>query len=173
MHRQFGYLAPMFVLLAAAGCASVPPATQGDAAPQIAVPPQPSSRLLQQQRGERIAQGARAQLGAPYRYGGADPLGFDCSGLVRYVYGREGLLLPRTAAAQQQQAQPVDAAQLQPGDLLFFRSGAAAVDHVAIYVGEGLMIHAPRSGRVVEQRRVDDAWYARRFVAAGRAIPEL
>lgn len=171
MKRHFGSLLTMPALLAIAGCSPVRTVSRPDSAPVVVAMPPPAPQ--RSDRGEQIAQIARAQLGAPYRFGGADPLGFDCSGLVRYVFGREGILVPRTAAAQLQAAQPIELAELQPGDLLFYRSGAGPVDHVAIYVGAGLMVHAPRTGRVVEQRRLEDAWYVQRFISAGRIAAEL
>lgn len=163
-------LTASILLLAATGCATLPPAAHPDSAvmqPPVAAEP-PAARAV----GERLAQRALAQMGAPYRYGGADPLGFDCSGLVRYVFGQEGLIVPRTALAQQRAAQPISTQELEPGDLLFYRSGAGPVDHVAIYIGDGRMVHAPRSGKVVEERKIDDPWYAQRFIAAGRIAAE-
>lgn len=173
MQRHHGKVPLLLILLAATGCATVPGASRpgGDATfpdPSRAQPALPRAAQAQIVLGQRIAELARSQLGAPYRYGGADPLGFDCSGLVRYVFGKEGVIVPRTAAAQQQAAFPVPLPDLRAGDLLFYRSGSAGVDHVAIYIGDGLMVHAPRSGRTVELGRVDDTWYARRFIAAGR-----
>ncbi len=133
-----------------AGCAS---------APQRA----PSSRL-----GGEIAHNAVSLLGSPYRYGGADPAGFDCSGLVRYVHHELGIETPRTAAEQFRAARPVGINELAAGDLLFFKIDGASVSHVAIYVGEGRFVHAPRSGRPVETRSLDDAYYRPRLVGAGR-----
>jgi cell wall-associated NlpC family hydrolase len=89
---------------------------------------------------------ARKQLGAPYVYGGASPSGFDCSGLVMWVYGRLGLSLPHNAAALYGIGRPVSRSALRPGDLLFF----SGLGHVGLYVGHGRMIHAPQSGRSVE-----------------------
>ena len=86
-------------------------------------------------------------LGIPYVWGGASPgTGFDCSGLVMYVYAQLGISLPHYAAAQYQLGAPVDRSQLQPGDLVFFD----ALDHVGIYIGNGQMVHAPQTGDVVK-----------------------
>jgi len=95
---------------------------------------------------ERAVRLARTQLGVPYRYGGASPGGFDCSGLVMWAYGRVGVPLPHNAAALFGVGRAVPRAGLQPGDLLFFRG----LGHVGIYIGRGRMIHAPQSGRHVE-----------------------
>lgn len=89
---------------------------------------------------------ARTQLGVPYVYGGASPGGFDCSGLVMWVYGRLGIPLPHNAAALYSSGRPVSTEQLRPGDLVFFQG----LGHVGIYVGRGRMIHAPRTGERVE-----------------------
>jgi cell wall-associated NlpC family hydrolase len=86
-------------------------------------------------------------LGIPYLWGGASPAtGFDCSGLVMYVYAQLGISLPHYAAAQYQLGSPVDRSQLQPGDLVFFD----ALDHVGIYIGNGQFVHAPQTGDVVK-----------------------
>ena len=95
------------------------------------------------QRAVRIA---RTQLGVPYRYGGASPSGFDCSGLVMWVYGRLGISLPHNAAALYGIGRAVGRSRLRPGDLLFFHG----LGHVGLYIGHGRMIHAPQSGRTVE-----------------------
>jgi cell wall-associated NlpC family hydrolase len=92
-------------------------------------------------------------LGIPYLGGGAPPAtGFDCSGLVMYVYAQLGISLPHYAAAQYQLGTPVDRSQLQPGDLVFFD----ALDHVGIYIGNGQFVHAPQTGDVVKITALSD-----------------
>jgi murein DD-endopeptidase len=109
------------------------------------------------------------QLGAPYRFGGSDPAtGFDCSGLVSFVHAGAGIRVPRTAAAQSAAAMAVPREQLESGDLVFFRSRAGEIDHVAIYAGDGELLHAPGRGRVVERIRLDDPWFRSRYAGAGR-----
>jgi cell wall-associated NlpC family hydrolase len=95
---------------------------------------------------QRAVRLARKQLGVPYRWGGASPSGFDCSGLVSWVYGRVGVRLPHNAAALYGVGRPVPWRALRPGDLVFFQG----LGHVGLYVGHGRMIHAPQSGRRVE-----------------------
>jgi cell wall-associated NlpC family hydrolase len=95
---------------------------------------------------ERAVRLARAQLGVPYVYGGASPGGFDCSGLVMWVYGRLGLTLPHNAAALYSVGRPVAVSRMKPGDLVFFHG----LGHVGIYIGHGRMIHAPQTGERVE-----------------------
>ena len=81
----------------------------------------------------------------PYRYGGSSPSGFDCSGLVAYVYAKLGVRLPHNAAAQYSYGRSVDRGHLKPGDLVFFHG----LGHVGLYIGQGRMIHAPQSGERV------------------------
>ena len=90
---------------------------------------------------------ARAQLGKPYEWGASGPNAFDCSGLTAWAWGSVGVSLPHNAAAQQGMGTPVNEANLEPGDLVFFGSPAY---HVALYIGNGMIIHAPTSGDVVK-----------------------
>jgi len=93
---------------------------------------------------------ALAQLGTPYRWGGDEPGGFDCSGLVQAAYQAAGIALPRVAQAQYDAGPPVPAGQpLQPGDLVFFGADPADVTHVGIVVSPGEMVDAPHTGAVV------------------------
>ena len=96
--------------------------------------------------GRRAVRIAAGELGVPYRYGGSTPSGFDCSGLVAYVYGRLGVSLPHNAAAQYAFGRAVDRSHLRPGDLVFFHG----LGHVGVYIGHGRIIHAPQSGERVE-----------------------
>ena len=96
--------------------------------------------------GVRAVRIAAQQLGAPYRYAGMSPSGFDCSGLVAYVYGKLGVDLPHNAAAQYAYGRPVSRSALRPGDLVFFHG----LGHVGLYVGHGKIIHAPQTGERVE-----------------------
>ena len=96
-------------------------------------------------------------LGVPYLWGGESPGGFDCSGLVQYVFAQAGIRLPRVAAEQQTVGSPVPRSALQPGDLVFFGYPA---HHVGIYAGNGTMINAPYTGAVVRYDDINQSDYA-------------
>ena len=102
-------------------------------------------------------------LGVPYVFGGGTPSGFDCSGLVMYVYAQLGIQLPHFAAAQYTFGVPVSRANLQPGDLVFFD----ALGHVGIWIGGGELIDAPHTGSVVSIHSLS-GWYASHYVGARR-----
>lgn len=88
---------------------------------------------------------ASQYLGVPYVWGGASPAGFDCSGLVQYVYGQLGYSLPHGASGIAASGTSIPGSSAQPGDLVYYPHG-----HIGIYAGNGMMIHAPRPGRSVE-----------------------
>ncbi len=123
---------------------------------------------IPQSLGEEVAVRAIALVGKPYRYGGADLDGFDCSGLVFYIYHELGVEVPRTAAEQHHIAAVVSRDELQPGDLLFFRIKRKRISHVGIYVGDNRFVHAPQSGKRIQLRSLTEKYYARHWVSAGR-----
>jgi peptidoglycan DL-endopeptidase CwlO len=98
-------------------------------------------------KGARALAYARAQLGDPYRYAAAGPDAFDCSGLTSAAWKSVGVSLPRSSRSQFSAGSPVSKSNLQPGDLVFFYS---PISHVALYAGNGQIIHAPRPGKSVE-----------------------
>jgi cell wall-associated NlpC family hydrolase len=107
---------------------------------------------------------AMQYLGTPYVWGGASPGGFDCSGLVAYVYAQVGVSLPHHAASIYNYGVPVSRDQLEPGDLVFFDG----LGHMGIYIGGGQFIHAPHTGDVVKISSMNDSWYAATYVGARR-----
>ena len=115
--------------------------------------------------GERAARIALAAVGTPYRYGGESPgVGFDCSGLVRWSYGRLGVDLPHSSYALAREGRGVGTGDLEAGDVLVF----AGLGHVGLYLGDGRMVHAPQSGRLVEVVNLGRAGYRGRLVGARR-----
>jgi len=142
------------MLLVLVGCAGAPQ--------RIEVPPNASAS------GERIASLAQTLIGSPYRFGGADPSGFDCSGLVFFVHHELGINVPRTAAEQSLAAAPVSEAALEPGDVVFFRNSGPEATHVGVYIGESRFVHAPKTGRPVGYASLDDDYYRATFLGAGR-----
>jgi cell wall-associated NlpC family hydrolase len=104
-------------------------------------------------------------LGVPYVWGGASPSGFDCSGLVVYVYAQVGVSLPHSSYALYGAGVPVSYDQLQAGDLVFFYG----LGHVGIYVGGGMFIHAPHTGDVVKVSSLSGS-YTSSYVGARRIL---
>ena len=94
-----------------------------------------------------VLQFAKAELGQPYVWGGSEPGGFDCSGLMQYIYDKAGIKLPRTAEAQYNATRHVTPGEsLLPGMLVFFREADGVIGHVGLYLGEGKMLDAPHTG---------------------------
>lgn len=118
--------------------------------------------------GRAVLQVAQSRIGAPYRYGGAGPDAFDCSGLVAYAYRQVGVTVPRTAAQQFAVAAPVKRSELRPGDLVFFRLASSNVSHVGIYAGDDRFVHAPQSGGNVRIASLDEDHFRRSFAGGGR-----
>ena len=112
---------------------------------------------------------ATSMIGQPYRWGGAAPGGFDCSGLVEYAALRAGIRVPRTAAEQLQIGAPVDRADLQPGDLIFMHLARKEL-HVAIALDRQLFVHAPSTGGHVRIDSLIAAPYAKGFIGARRVV---
>lgn len=159
-------LAILIISFIAGGCASTVrvPQQRGGPHGQGAAPLDEAELTA----GKKVVSIAAGFIGTPYRFGGDGPKGFDCSGLVSYSFEQMGLKLPRTAADQRRAARRVKRDQLEPGDLVFFRTSRGHVDHVGIYAGDGRFIHAPSTGRVVSYAYLDDPYYRTHFVGAGR-----
>jgi cell wall-associated NlpC family hydrolase len=115
-------------------------------------------------RGQRVAHLALKYRGVPYRWGGSEPSGFDCSGFVQHVYAQVGLKLPRSAAQQYAHGTPVARDELRPGDLVFFDR----LRHNGIYIGQGRIVHAGQTGKHVSVAPLDEGWFRARWVGARR-----
>jgi len=144
------------------------------AAAQAATPPStfhapnPVSGPIPGDRYASVVGIAMRYLGVKYVWGGASPSGFDCSGLVMYVYAQVGVSLPHYTVAQYNYANSVSVPrnELEPGDLVFF----AGLGHVGIYVGNGQFIHAPHTGDVVRIDSLSEGWYASEYDGAKRIL---
>jgi len=131
--------------------------------PSVAPKPEPGALT-------DLIQTAMDFLGVPYRNGGSDPSGFDCSGLVQWVFARHGTMLPREAKDQYRIGRGVDLRDVQPGDLIFFETVSRGASHVGIVIGEGRFIHAPNSNGVVRVEPYTANYWIRRYVGARRVI---
>ena len=154
------------MLLALAGCSSAPALrtnAQSDR-PPLEIP----SRLTQDVAND-VTLYAISLVGTPYRWGGNTPAsGFDCSGLIGYVYkARAGINAPRTTAALVDWGQPVPPAYLRTGDLVVFAQ-KGTVNHAGIYVGEGRFVHAPSSGGEVRLDSLASIYWAKQPVSYRR-----
>jgi len=119
--------------------------------------------------GNKIVATAKQYLGVPYKWGGTDPSGFDCSGFVYYVLRCNGINVSRTQTAMYAEGTPVSKANLQPGDAVFFQNTyKAGLSHVGIYVGGGQFIHAPSSGKVVSYADLNSDYYIAHYYGAVR-----
>jgi cell wall-associated NlpC family hydrolase len=155
-------LALFLIAAAAAGCAPQP----------VRIPPgvDRSPATVGPEAARDAAVFAVSLVGAPYRNGGASPdAGFDCSGLVWYVYRQTaGLALPRSADGMGRASRPVAPDDMQPGDLVFYNTLGRTFSHVGIYIGEQRFVHAPSSGGAVEIVSMQNTYWARRFSGARR-----
>lgn len=134
--------------------------------------PSPRSEIPVEQKptpAELMIDSATSMIGQPYRYGGAAPGGFDCSGLVFYAAANAGIRIPRTAAEQLQFGMAVARADLQAGDLIFMHLSSKEL-HVAIALDRQLFVHAPSSGGRVRVDSLLAGPYAKGFVAARRVV---
>jgi cell wall-associated NlpC family hydrolase len=158
--------------LALGGCASTgavpsPFPRPGSASPSPSTDPSvtPSST-----DGYAVAGTALALQGAPYRNGGSDLSGFDCSGLVQYVFSQHGVALPRSVDELVRVGTSVNHDDIQSGDLLFFAVRSVGASHVGIAIGGDEFVHAPKAGAHVRTERFSSDYWAPRFVGARRLM---
>ncbi len=167
LHR----LLPALALVALA--MALPPATAStaSAAEAMAAAEQPSRGEGRPTQGRRVTVGERAAkialeaVGIPYRWGGTSPTsGFDCSGLVRWAYGRVGIEVPHNSYALWSTLRRVERSSMAAGDVLVF----SGIGHVGLYLGGGRMVHAPSTGRHVEVVELASSNYGSRLVGVRR-----
>lgn len=128
---------------------------------------------LRQAKVDLAIKTAKSLLGTPYVWSGESPQegGFDCSGLTQYAFKNAGYSLKRASADQATQGTYVSRDKLQPGDLVFFSFTAnGVINHVGIYIGNGIMIHSPKTGDVVKTATITTSYWQTRFVTARRII---
>ncbi|CKJ77871.1 Outer membrane protein precursor GNA2001 [Neisseria meningitidis] len=114
---------------------------------------------------------AMGLLGIAYRYGGTSiSTGFDCSGFMQHIFKRAmGINLPRTSAEQARMGTPVARSELQPGDMVFFRTlGGSRISHVGLYIGNNRFIHAPRTGKNIEITSLSHKYWSGKYAFARR-----
>jgi cell wall-associated NlpC family hydrolase len=154
-----------------AACSNRAPAPAPSSKPPVSFSQQPASSPA----ADDVLFRAIGLVGTPYRWGGNTPdSGFDCSGLIGYVYrDAAGISLPRTTRDMIVMRAPnVDINALQSGDLVFFATnGGSQVSHAGIYVGEGRFVHAPSTGGTVRLDYLSSSYWAKAYLQAKRVIP--
>ena len=171
--RRLAALAAVIMALAGGACASrggvprpfpgaaTPPATRST--PDTDVRPEPSAIASE------VIATALALRGTQYRNGGSEPSrGFDCSGLVQWVFAQHGTSLPRETREQYVVGKKIDVDEVRPGDLVFFETVSKGPSHVGIALGGGEFVHAPSSRGVVRVERYTSSYWAERWVGARR-----
>ncbi|MCD6041436.1 MAG: peptidase [Burkholderiales bacterium] len=151
-------LSSMLAVLVA-GCSS---------APQRAPSASTGSTRPTAELGDQAASHAMKMVGKPYRYGGASPAGFDCSGLILYSYRQAGVSVPRSTESQRAAARPIKVSQVRRGDLLYFNQEGKKYGHAAIYLGDNRFVHAPSSGKAVRVDRLDSPYWKKHLSEARR-----
>jgi len=144
-----------------------PAATPNTPAPAPA--PAPNAPLIKGRFDEYALVGTALSFrGVPYRNGGSDPNGFDCSGFTQYVFAQYGIALPRAVREQFKQGKNVSPNDVAPGDLIFFSTTEPGPSHVGIAVGGDEFVHAPSSTGVVRVERIGSSYWGPRYLGARR-----
>lgn len=130
--------------------------------------PEPTTVRASNETAAKAIDYAKEMLGKPYQYAGDTPQGFDCSGLVKYSYGRAGISMPRDTQSQRRMAMLVSIHALREGDLLFFDQEGKKTSHVGMYLGKRRFIHAPSSGGKVRTDSIDAEFWKKHLIEARR-----
>ena len=157
--RLFLWLMRGLVSALSVGCSTAPKPLPSSA------PERESKGVLSQDKRQDVVMQSMAMLDRNYTYGGKKlHTGFDCSGLVSFVYKQSaGVALQGSAADMAKRTRPIDAQSAQPGDLVFFNTLGTPNSHVGIYVGSGKFIHAANERTGVRQERLDNSYWSKRF----------
>lgn len=160
------------VALILSACAANPPGPPNPHGPSAALDSSPAPSTTQPRVDSRalLVDGASAMLGQPYRFGGAAPGGFDCSGLVVYAAGGAGIHVPRTTREQLNFGRAIKRADVSAGDLVFMHLAHKEL-HVGIAIDNGRFIHAPSAGGRVRIDSLAAAPYTKGYLGARRIIP--
>ncbi len=172
-------VAPALAALLCAACATgggVPrpfpgaPVLPPPAAVQVPAPPTASTVPTPDPLRAEVVATALGLRGTPYRNGGSDPSGFDCSGFVQYVFALHATPLPRETRQQYRAGLTLALADVQPGDLLFFETIGQGASHVGVAIGGDEFIHAPSSRGVVRIERYTASYWSNRYIGARRVL---
>jgi len=169
---------PLLVVLLAAGlaaCASSGSVPRPRPFPGVPEPPtapgeaeSPAPALPLAFDSDALVRTALGFRGVPYRDGGSDPSGFDCSGFVQYVFAQQGVGLPREVRDQFQSGEKIEVRRVQPGDLVFFETVGHGASHVGVAISGDEFVHAPSSRGRVRVERFSEGYWAARIVGVRR-----
>ncbi|WP_107687485.1 C40 family peptidase [Neisseria wadsworthii] len=137
-------------------------------ASKSSVKPVRIKHISQQEGGRELILQSMDLVGTPYRWGGTTDTGFDCSGMIQYLYKNAlNVNIPRTSRQMAAASRSINPKKLKSGDLVFFNTSGRGISHVGLYIGNNQFIHAPSSGSVVRTESLDKPYYAKRLVKAG------
>lgn len=166
-HRQILMCCIFLSIVVVTGCSSPSP-KPGNHTPQAKSTQESKtfkrSTPLKYSKGHQIVSIAESMLGSPYKYGGATPNGFDCSGLVYYTHQQLDITVPRTTRQQAVHKQGKQLSTAKPGDILFFKIYGNKISHAGIYAGNNQFIHAPKSGKYVSYANLNEPYWKNRLV---------
>ena len=163
-----------FITTLAAICLLMPAATHADELEtliNLQAAGRTDSRDISRNEADNLIGSAMGLLGVAYRYGGTSAnTGFDCSGFMQHIFRRSMQInLPRTSAEQARMGEPVSRSDLQPGDMVFFRTaGPSRISHVGMYIGGDRFIHAPRTGKNIEITSITSKYWSKTYAGARR-----
>lgn len=123
--------------------------------------------ISQQEGGRELILQSMDLVGTPYRWGGTTENGFDCSGMIQYLYKNAlNVNIPRTSRQMAEASRKISPKKLKSGDLVFFNTSGRGISHVGLYIGNGEFIHAPTSSGTIRTARLDQPYFRQRFTGA-------